>query len=325
MTSSVVHMGWPRVGLLGNPSDLYRGRVIGFTFDDFAAYASLSAAESTRLVGPGGAELRPTDRLEPAAGSGGTELVAAALAELKAFAPESVDWLARPFELEVGSTIPRQVGLAGSSAIVVACLRSLAEHFEVELSDFDCSELALRAETVQLGATAGPQDRVLQSYRGLMYMDFSEPRRDDRYQRLEGTSIRLPDLLIAYNPEPGEDSGKVHSEVHARWEAGEAKVRAGVARFSEIAAQGLDDLRRGNLQSFCDGIDANLEARCALWDVAPRDLEIAAAARAAGAAAKLCGSGGALVIVPRPGVAFAAVEAALERTGWSVFEPAVFY
>lgn len=323
MTSTVVHQGRPRVGLLGNPSDLYRGRVIGFTFDDFAARAELSPGEAARIVGPGGDELVLGEHLDPHAGRGGTQLAAAALAELAAFAPQAVDWRRRPFELRLASDIPRQVGLSGSSAIVVASLRAFAEHFGVELSNFDCSELALRAETVQLGAVAGPQDRVLQSYGGLLYMDFSEPRRDDRYQRIAAGEFDLPGLMIAYNPVPGEDSGRVHSEVRARWEAGDAQVRAGVARFSEIAAQGLDDLRRGDLEGFCDAIDANLAARCALWDVAPTDLEVASLARGAGAAAKLCGSGGALVLLPRPGRSGNAVRAALEPTGWKVFEPAM--
>ena len=77
------------------------------------------------------------------------------------------------------SDIPLQVGLAGSSAIVVAALRVLCRWWRVELPPDELAELALRAESELLGIAAGPQDRVVQSYQGLLDMDFAPPRSAD--------------------------------------------------------------------------------------------------------------------------------------------------
>lgn len=319
----IEHIGRPRVGLLGNPSDLYRGRVLGFTFQDFAARARLVPARETVLIGPDGTRLGVFDaeNLLPRDCAEAHALMAAALCQLHQHAPDRVNCAAMPFHLEVTSDIPRQVGLSGSSAIVIACLRALAEHFQVPLSDFVCAELALAAETIQLAQVAGPQDRVLQSYEGSLYMDFSEPRRDDRYQRVSIAS--LPEMLVAYDPSPGENSGALHSDVHALWRSGDPRVRAGIAVFSELAAAGLDHLRSGRVSALCDCMDANFRARQSLWQVAEADRNIASIARDASAGAKLCGSGGALVILPRPNCQIASLRTNLESTGWRVLTPAI--
>lgn len=55
--SAVTAIAHPRVGLLGNPSDLYRGRVLGFAFDDFAARATIEPAPASELVAPDGARV----------------------------------------------------------------------------------------------------------------------------------------------------------------------------------------------------------------------------------------------------------------------------
>lgn len=319
--SEIQCQAYPRVGLLGNPSDLYDGHVLGFTFVNFTVKARLVPAERTLLVGPGGSELlvESLAALDPRACSGGVGLMAAALKRLDAAAPALVDPRARPFRLEVSSDIPRQAGLSGSSAIVVVCLRAMAQHFGVTLSDFQCSERALEAETVELGMVAGPQDRVLQSYDGFLSMDFSKSRAHENYERLD--AALLPPLLVAHHAYPGAASGDVHAAVYARWVDGDAEVHRGVLKFAELARRGLAALRAGDIEGFADCIDQNLEARRALWQVPEADLELAKRAREAGAAAKLCGSGGALVIVPRSGVDRQALTEALSADGWALFEP----
>ena len=319
----IEHISRPRVGLLGNPSDLFRGRVLGFSFDDFGARARLIPAGKCSLLTQGTPELFFADceDLDPSSIEGGQALMAAALCQLQQHFQAQVDCAARPFQLAMTSDIPRQVGLAGSSAIVVACLRVLAKHFEIEVPDFLCSEIALAAETVQLGQVAGPQDRVLQSYEGALYMDFSEPRRDDRYQRV--SVGELQDLIVVYDPQPGKASGALHADVHALWRANDPVTRAGIAVFSDLAAEGLDHLRFGRVAKFADCMDANFQARQALWNVAEADCAIAAIAQEAGAGAKLCGSGGALVLLPRPQTDVSALRKRLLSTGWKLLAPTI--
>src|SRR5207248_8262986 len=84
----------------------------------------------------------------------------------------------RNFSVRYHSDIPRQVGLAGSSAIIVATLRCLMDFYEVPIPLEVQPSLALSVETEELGITAGLQDRVVQVYEGLDYLDLSKEGRE---------------------------------------------------------------------------------------------------------------------------------------------------
>lgn len=88
------------------------------------------------------------------------------------------------------SDIPYKLGLGGSSAIVIACLRALADHFEIEVAPEVMAELALVAERDLLGIPAGLQDRVVQCLGGVVYMDFDRRRRRPRIRRVRGARPR---------------------------------------------------------------------------------------------------------------------------------------
>src|SRR5207247_1909841 len=79
----------------------------------------------------------------------------------------------RNFAVRYESNIPRQVGLAGSSAIIVAALRCLMDFYEVVIPREVQPSLVQSVETEELGIAAGLQDRVIQVYEGLVYMDFA--------------------------------------------------------------------------------------------------------------------------------------------------------
>lgn len=67
------------------------------------------------------------------------------------------------FQLSYTTTIPRQRGLSGSSAIAAAALNCLLRHYSLEAAVpvADRPQLVLAAEA-QLGIAAGLQDRVVQ-------------------------------------------------------------------------------------------------------------------------------------------------------------------
>ena len=73
------------------------------------------------------------------------------------------------------TTIPQRVGLGSSSALVIAVTRALSQLFGIRLAPPRLAEFALAVETEGLGIVAGLQDRLVQSYEGLLFMDFSEP------------------------------------------------------------------------------------------------------------------------------------------------------
>ncbi|MCH2187114.1 hypothetical protein MK280_14710, partial [Myxococcota bacterium] len=173
------------------------------------------------------------------------------------------------FEMRYETDIPRQVGLAGSSAIVVAALRALSQWFEVSVSPFSLSEWALAAEVDELDLAAGPMDRVIQSYGGFMCMDLREPRTADAYVSLDHKL--LPEFFIAWDPAGSASSGRVHGDLRARWRAKEPAVMAAMQAFRDRVDQGVEALRSGNRMLFYRLMDENFDARCSLVEVGQRD------------------------------------------------------
>jgi len=80
----------------------------------------------------------------------------------------------KKFTIRYKSNIPHGVGLAGSSAIITACLRALTAFYGVSIARWIQANLILSAEADELKIVAGLQDRVIQVYEGLVYMDFSK-------------------------------------------------------------------------------------------------------------------------------------------------------
>src|ERR1700704_5462689 len=78
----------------------------------------------------------------------------------------------RNFWIRYETTIPRQVGLAGSSAIIVATLRCLMEFYDVTIPLAAQPTFVLSVEKEELSISAGLQDRVIQVHEGLVSMDF---------------------------------------------------------------------------------------------------------------------------------------------------------
>ena len=83
--------------------------------------------------------------------------------------------LPRPnFTLRYESDIPRQIGLAGSSAIITATLRALMAFYGVDVPKEVQPSLILSAERDELDINAGFMDRVIQVYEGCVFMDLDE-------------------------------------------------------------------------------------------------------------------------------------------------------
>jgi glucuronokinase len=267
-----------RAGLLGNPSDGYHGATLSFTFADFAAEATVEESRTPEVVPP-----------DP----DGRRLVKAAVARFAAHHRRSPT----PVSVDYHSTIPRQVGLGGSSAIVTATLRALSAHHGTEIPPAELASLALAVEAEDLGIAAGPQDRVAQAFEGLVFMDF-EPGRG-RYEPMD--PALLPPLYVAYRRAGADPSGRLHADLRARHARGDRAVTEGMARLGDLARRGRHALLAGDHAELARLVDANLEERRALGAVDDASLQMAMAARALGLCANLAGSGGAIVgVCPSP-------------------------
>jgi glucuronokinase len=297
-------LAFARIGLLGNPSDAYRGKAIALSLYEFSAEVRLEPM-------PAHEGFLPPEGLAH-------DLIAATCARYarEVALPTSHD----AYAVRVASTIPFQAGLAGSSAIVIACLRALSTAFDRDLDAFALSEIALAVEVDDLGIAAGPMDRAIQTYEGALHMDFARERSDASYTPVERS--RIPPLLVAWDPRGGEASGRVHSDVRERWLRGDAELVAAMREFRELVDIGMEALRTGDAGAFCEVVDRNFDARCELFPVQPRDLEMVALARNQGASAKLCGSGGAVVAVLRDAGDAAPLAAAFANAGYPSCAPA---
>jgi glucuronokinase len=253
-------------------------------------------------------------------------LEALVLAALRRFArtrPSAIDDRARAggLTLECSTTVPRQVGLAGSSAAIIATLRALTDLFGESIEPFDLAEIALATEVEDLGIAAGPMDRVIQSYERVMVLELAGRRTPACYQTIDGALI--PPVLVAWTPRVGRPSGLTHSDLRRRWESGDPSVLAAVAELRRVVDRGLEAMRRGDADAFADEVDRNYGLRRSVTDVTPDDAAMVGLARELGAAAKLCGSGGAVLVAPRSGVSLGAIEEAFAEAGFETCRPEI--
>jgi len=231
----------------------------------------------------------------------------------------------RNFTARYDSSIPRQVGLAGSSAIVTATLRALMLFYEVDIPKEIQPGLVLSAEADELGIVAGLQDRVAQVYEGLVYMDFSEhlmrSQGHGRYEPLD--PALLPGLYVAYQTQSTKVSGHVLSDIKSRWAEGDVKVIRTLERIASLADQGREAILAGDYETLSALIDMNFDFRTNIMAIAESDRKMIETARCLGASAKLTGSGGAIVGICGDDGLRAAVERELSGLGAHVFQPVI--
>jgi len=84
------------------------------------------------------------------------------------------------FTIEYESNIPRLVGLSGSSGIIVATLRALMQFYDAQIPLHELPGLTLSVERDELQIAAGLQDRGIQNYEGIVYMNFDRALLESR-------------------------------------------------------------------------------------------------------------------------------------------------
>jgi glucuronokinase len=249
-----------RAALAGNPSDGYGGAVLAMCVPELGARATATAA--------------PDPLSDPP-----SALVDAAIARFGR-GPCVVRW---------STSVPREVGLGGSSAIVTATVRALCALHGHALAPDELAEMVLAVEVEDLGIAAGPQDRYAQAHEGLVLMDFAGAR--PRVQPLR--PALLPALYLAWRSDAAEASHAVHGGLRERGD--EPRVRAGMQRLAGHARAAARALHDGDHGAFAHALDASFDERATLLDLDPRHEAMVRAARAVGASANYAGSGGAIV------------------------------
>lgn len=327
----VMGVAHARAGLLGNPSDGYGGKAIALCLAEFRARVYLEPDEVLRILGSESeAGVFPSlieahHRFDCRGRDDGSGLLGAALRRFVLAHPElerrdQADPRLR-FTIRYETDIPRQVGLAGSSAIVIAALRALTKWFDRALPTQALAALALAAETEDLGIAAGPMDRIVQAHQGVVAMDLAEPGDVSSYQALSADS--LPPLFVAWDPRGGQPSGRAHAALRERWRSRDPDVMNTIEEFRDLVDQGLSLLARRDHDGFRAAMTRNFELRRRIFDVGEPDLEMVALAREQGAGAKLCGSGGAVIGVPAPESTLESMERVYLDAGYRFVRPGV--
>jgi len=295
---------YPRAGLVGNPSDGYFGKTISFVFGNFQAGVVLYETPELEIV-PNTRDHSRFDSLRHLVEDvqlngyyGGIRLLKATVKRFGDYCDEQKIALAdRNFTIRYHTTIPSQVGLAGSSAIITACLRALMRFYGVAIAKPIQANLILSVEKRELGITAGLQDRVAQVYEGLVYMDFNQALMDRQgYGRYEYLDLALlPPVYIAYKDDLSESSEVVHNDLRDRFERGESDVLEAIRFWGGLTDRVREALLQGRKADIGPLLNSNCDMRRKVCRVSRGNLAMMDVARSVGASAKFSGSGGAIV------------------------------
>ena len=322
-----------RAGLVGNPSDGYHGKTISIIVKNYHAEVVLYEWDDVELVL--GDESRSSFRsihdlvrdVKLHGYYGGLRLVKAAIKKFVEYCVRrKIDLHGRNFAVRFESTIPRQVGLAGSSAIIVATLRCLMDFYGVEIPLEVQPSLALAAEVEELGITAGLQDRVIQVCEGLVYMDFAAERMTETHGYRHGIYERLdpkllPPVYIAFKADVSEPTEVFHNDIRGRYNRGEAAVVQAMQTFAGLAAEAREALLAGDHERLAKLMDRNFDTRRSIYKLPAGQVEMVEVARGVGASAKFAGSGGAIVGTYPDAAMFAELQRALAAIGCVVIKP----
>jgi glucuronokinase len=295
---------YARAGLLGNPSDGFFGKTISISVRNFGA--SISLYESPELyIEPepqDGSTFKSVFHLRDSVSllgyNGGLPLIKAGIKRFGDYCEDNNIKLSnKNFTVRYRSSIPRQVGMSGSSAILVALFRALMQFYKVEIPLEILPQLVMVSETEELGIAAGLQDRVIQCYEGCVYMDFDKNLIDTKghghYESID--PALLPKLYVAYNTNLSKVSGKVHSDVRARFDRGEEEVIKVLHQIGHKAQQGYEALAAQRPEDLHDLMNENFDLRCKIYNVPESNKKLINAARKCGASAKFAGSGGTII------------------------------
>ena len=292
MNGTVTASAPGRVGIVGNPTDMYGGSVI-----------SCSTKERARV------DIQPADRLILDAGaeqrviSTPDDLVTREdifdIARVALSGSESTDLRVR---ISWTTDIPFRAGLSGSTALLVSMVAGLFAFRGTRLSPYHQAELVRRIEYRNL-TFCGYQDAYMCTFGGLHYMDF----RGKEFHLEYGTDpfatmepIEMPAALPAVVVITGGQrvSGGVHTPLRERWLAGETEVVEAYEAIAGLARDGKKAMLEDRPDTLGKLMNENQALTQSLGGSNPEDDRFIELARQAGASgAKLAGSSGAIVVL----------------------------
>jgi len=322
---------YARIGLIGNPSDGYGGKTLSAICKNFHAEVTLSESDQLTIV-PDAYQFNSVTELTSYVtehGYYGAQRLFRAT--IKVFVDylatlESPVSLSRAFSLSYQTSVPRMVGLAGSSALIVATLKALMKFYDVSIDLRVLPSLALKVERYELKIGGGLQDRVIQFYEGLVAMDFGQSESIDGltcglYEPLDPSL--LPPLYMAYTLCESEPTEIFHNDLQARHANGEKLVVDTMRKMVSLTNTAVEALHSGDHSLFSKLMDQNFDLRNAMSKLNPHHVAMIETARSCGVSAKYAGSGGAIVGVCQDHSSYDLLCDKFEKIGCKVIKPIV--
>ncbi|MFM2179519.1 MAG: hypothetical protein RL015_3617 [Verrucomicrobiota bacterium] len=323
---------YARAGLVGNPSDGYFGKTISFIVRNYCAEVTLF--ESPELT------IEPNERDHSVFGSidalasdvrqfgyyGGIRLLKASVKRFYEYClKQGLPLHGRNFTLRYTSNIPPQVGMAGSSAIITACWRALMAFYGIEIPKHLLPSLVLSVENDELGIPAGLQDRVIQGYEGVVFMDFNrasvEKLGHGIYEEIDPEL--LPPVYVAYTTKLSEGTEVFHNDIRGRWNRGEREIVSAMYQWANLAQRVRDMIIAGRCLEIGPLLNENFDLRRRLYKLSEGNIRMVEAARDCGASAKFTGSGGAIVGTYQDEAMFQKLKETLEPMSVAVIKPQI--
>lgn len=323
---------YPRAGFIGNPSDGYFGKTIAFAFANFFAEVVLHQTPELEIM----PHVRDHSRflsihdlyrdVRRHGYYGGVRLLKATIKRFYDHCRDNHIRLDdRNFTIRYSTNIPTQVGLAGSSAIITACMRAIMTFYKVAIPKPALANLILAVEKGELNIPAGLQDRVCQVYEGLVYMDFNRELMERQgYGLYEEMDPRLlPPVYVAYRIDAAEGTEIFHNNIRERWERGEPTVVDAMRQWARMTDEVRDLLQKGQTDRIGPIMDASFDLRRTIYNISPANIQMVETARSTGASAKFTGSGGAIVGTYADETMYRELGQRLEGIGVKVFKPEI--
>ena len=295
---------YPRAAVIGNPSDGYYGKTIAFVFSNFIAKVQLYQTPELEIK-PQHVDLTTYKNMEELVNNisfagyyGGMRLIKGMVKVFYEYCQaKNIKLSSKNFTIKYNSNIPLRLGLAGSSAILTACLKALCLFYEVYIEPAIFANLVLSVETKELGISAGLQDRVAQAFEKPVFMNFDkkimEKQGYGKYEVLK--NVRFPNFYIAYRRNLSEGTEVVHNNLRARFEINEPVVLNAMKRWAQITEEFKTALAKEDNTAMHNLINENFNLRRNLIQISKGNIEMVELARSVGASAKFTGSGGAII------------------------------
>ncbi len=319
-----------RAGLLGNPSDGYFGKTISIITKNFSASVLLYQSPELTIEdldvdkNQFHSIYHLIDSVKQTGYYGGTRIVKAAIKKFGEYClSKGIKLGNKNFSIRYRTSIPRQVGLAGSSAIATATMKALMQFYNVEIPLPELPSIVLSVEVDELGINAGLQDRVIQAYEGCIYMDFDKNHiKKKGYGIYEPINIeKLPKIYMAYKTDLSKVSGNVLNNIRERYEANDETTVNTLREIANLASEGKKAIENGDYTTLNSLINKNFDLRCKIMNISDSNKELVNIARKCGASAKFSGSGGAIIGLYEDDEMLRRLIVNLKKVGTRVIKP----